>query len=154
MVCLRMGNLKGRKATKDNAINDCRRMHIFAGKHERKTWVFVNNYQEVRLRSSCRLLEVDTHAVPWSDCFCQKLKISFEIARFHLSTHFADATNIFSPFAENGKFRCRTKWYSRAKPGCLSDWCKSVKVVLEVETQTREKASGTTFSAPRFCLIL
>jgi len=44
------------------------------------------------------LFEVDTQAVPRSDCFNQGLKISFKIARFHLGTRFAVATNVFSLF--------------------------------------------------------
>jgi len=79
-------------------INDRRQMHVFAGKHERKTWVFVNNYQEVRSESSNRPFEVDTHAVPRSDCFNQGLKISFKIGRLHLGTRFAVATNVFRLF--------------------------------------------------------
>ena len=37
--------------------------------------------------------------------------------------------------------------------GCPREWCKSLKVALEVVAQMREKESGTTFSVPGLCLI-
>ena len=43
-------------------------------------------------------VEVDTHAVPRSDCFNPGLKISIQIARLHLGTRLAVATNVFSLF--------------------------------------------------------